>query len=217
MRNVRPLLAMGNVKLGGSIAHFDLPPIVTCPGRSSVCEQVCYATSGQFQYPVVQERLQWCHRQSRRQDFVPRMAQEIRRKGILVVRIHVAGDFYNAVYAARWLEVMRQCPQTKFYFYTRSWRVPEIATVLEQMAALPCCRPWYSIDRETGVPERVPLGVRLAYLQVTEGEQPELVDLMFRVRKLRRQRLPLSLVCPHETEQGRAADTNCGNCGRCWH
>jgi hypothetical protein len=40
MRSVRPLLAMGNGKLGQSIYHFDLPPVVTCPGRSSVCERV---------------------------------------------------------------------------------------------------------------------------------------------------------------------------------
>ena len=85
------------------------------------------------------------------------------------------------------------------------------------MATLRCCRPWYSIDRETGLPERVPVGVRLAYLQVTEGEKPELADLMFRVRRLRRQGVALPLVCPHETQQGRANDTNCGNCGRCWH
>jgi hypothetical protein len=145
------------------------------------------------------------------------MATEIRRKGILVVRIHVSGDFYDVEYAAKWLEVMRQCPRARFYFYTRSWRQPAIAAVLEQMAALRCCRAWYSIDHETGVPERVPVGVRLAYLQVTEGEQPELADLMFRVRRLHRERQPLSLVCPNETPRGRALDTNCGNCGRCWH
>jgi hypothetical protein len=144
------------------------------------------------------------------------MALEIRRKGVLVVRIHCAGDFYSAAYARKWLAVMRQCPGTKFYFYSRSWRVPEIATVLEKMAMLRCCRPWYSIDRETGLPERVPVGVHLAYLQVTEGEEPELADLMFRVRRLLRKRVPLSLVCPHETPQGRTNDTNCGNCGRCW-
>jgi hypothetical protein len=144
------------------------------------------------------------------------MAQEIRRKGVLVIRLHVAGDFYDEAYAAKWLAVMRQCPRAKFYFYTRSWRVPEVAAVLERMAALRCCRAWYSIDHQTGVPERVPLGVRLAYLQVAEGEQPELADLMFRVRRLRRQRLPLSLVCPHETPEGRSHDANCGNCGRCW-
>ncbi len=212
MRSVRPLLSVGNGKLGSSIYHFDLPAVRTCPGRSAVCEQACYATQGRFVFPQVRERLAWCYQQSRRGDFAPRLVQEIRRKGVLVVRLHVSGDFYDAAYAAKWLAVMRQCPRVRFYFYTRSWRVPGIAAVLEQMAALRCCRAWYSIDHATGVPERVPAGVRLAYLQVTEGERPELVDLLFRVRRLRRQALPL--VCPHETPQGR--ETNCGHCGRCW-
>jgi hypothetical protein len=202
--------------LGQSIFHFDLPAVTTCPGRSSVCEQVCYATVSRYLLPSVQERLRWCYEQSRRRDFTRRLVQEIRRKGVLVVRLHVSGDFYDASYAANWLAVMRQCPRVQFYFYTRSWRVPAIAAVLEQMAVLRNCRAWYSIDRETGVPERVPLGVRLAYLQLQEGEQPELADLMFRVRRLRRQRTPLSLICPNETEQGRSHHVNCGNCGRCW-
>jgi hypothetical protein len=207
---------MGNGKLGQSIYHFDLAAVVTCPGRSAVCEQVCYATANRFRFPQVQERLQWCYRQSRRADFAERLVREIHRKGVLVVRLHVSGDFYDAAYAAKWLAVMRQCPRARFFFYTRSWRVPAIAAVLEQMAALRCCRAWYSIDRDTGVPERVPVGVRLAYLQITEGERPELVDLLFRVRRLRRQRVPLSLVCPHETPQGQSRGANCGNCGRCW-
>jgi len=207
---------MGNGKLGQSIFHFDLPAVSTCPGRSSVCEQVCYARSGNFLFPQVQERLHWCYEQSRREDFASRMAREIHRKGVLVVRIHVSGDFYSGDYAAKWLAVMRQCPRVRFYFYTRSWRIPDIAAVLEQMAQLRCCRPWYSLDDGTGLPRHVPLGVRLAYLQVSGDERLELVDLLFRVRRLRRQRLPLSLVCPHETPQGKTHEVNCGNCGRCW-
>jgi hypothetical protein len=217
VKNVRALLVLGNSKLGGSIAHFDLPAEATCPGRSDACERVCYARGGRFLYPAVQERLRWNYAQSRRSDFAERMAREIRRRGILVLRLHVSGDYYDAAYAAKWLAVMRACPRVRFYFYTRSWRVPAIAAVLEQMAALRCCRVWYSIDSATGVPERVPAGVRLAYLQVEEGEQPELADLLFRVRRLRQRRVPLALVCPHETAQGRANEVNCGNCGRCWH
>jgi hypothetical protein len=217
VKNVRALLVLGNRKLGGSIAHFDLPAVSTCPGRSDVCEQACYARGGRFLYPAVQERLRWNYAESQRRDFAARMAREIRRKGVLVVRVHVSGDYYDGAYAAKWLAIMRTCLGVKFYFYTRSWRIPAIAAVLEQMAALPNCRAWYSIDNGTGAPERVPTRVRLAYLQVEEGEQPEPADLVFRVRRLRGQRLALPLVCPHETPQGRVADVNCGNCGRCWH
>src|SRR5262249_30108206 len=98
---------MGNQKLGGSIAHFDLAPVSTSPGRSDVWERVCYARGVRFLYPAVRERLRWNYAQSRRPDFAERMAREIRRRGILVVRIHVSGDYYDPDYAAKWLAVMR--------------------------------------------------------------------------------------------------------------
>ncbi|MBA4067190.1 MAG: hypothetical protein C0501_26490 [Isosphaera sp.] len=88
--------------------------------------------------------------------------------------------------------------------------------MLEEMAALRCCRAWYSTDAETGLPDHVPPGVRLAHLRVAADEQPAPADLEFRVRRLRAARTPLSVVCPHETPEGRARDANCGNCGRCW-
>ncbi len=214
MRSVRPLLTMGNGKLGQSIHHFDLPAVSTCPGRSAACERVCYATQSHYLFRQVRERLKWCHRQSLRADFAPRMVAEVKRKGVLVIRLHCSGDFYSAEYAGKWLEVMRQCPRVRFYLYTRSWRVEGIAPVLEEMAALRCARIWYSIDRDTSVPARVPVGVRLAYLQVDEGEQPELLDLLFVVRRLRRhaQRVGLPLLCPHQAEKA----ANCGDCGKCF-
>ena len=217
MRSVRPLLTQGNGKLGGSIFHFDLLAVTTCPGRSAACA-ACYATQGRYVFPQVRERLAWNGEQSRRKDFARRLAREIHRKGILVVRLHSSGDFYSRAYARQWLAVMRQCPRVRFYFYTRSWRVPAIAPLLEAMARLPNCRAWYSIDADTGVPERVPPGVRLAYLQVQADERPARADLVFRVRRLRRQRrrVGLPMVCPHETPEGRAREVNCGNCGYCW-
>jgi hypothetical protein len=104
------LLALGNGKLGASIFHFDLPAAVTCPGKSRICAQVCYARSGHFLFPQVRERLAWNHEQSLRSDFAGRMAGEIHRKGVLVVRLHVSGDFYDGEYARKWLAVMRSWP-----------------------------------------------------------------------------------------------------------
>lgn len=142
------------------------------------------------------------------------MVKEIRRKGVLVLRIYVSGDFYSEQYAGKWLEIMRQCPRVRFYLYTRSWRDPAIAEVLEKMAALRCCRIWYSIDGQTGVPQCVPVGVRLAYLQITEDEQPVCHDLLFVVKRLKKhaQRFRLPLLCDHQAEKRE----NCGECGKCF-
>lgn len=166
----------------------------------------------------MQERLKWNLAQTRRGDFVARMADEITRKGVLVIRIHASGDFGTAEYAGKWLEIMKQCPQVRYYAYTRSYRVPAIAAVLEEMAQFDCCRLWYSIDAETGVPPSVPVGVRLAYLQVND-DTPELCDLYFRVRRLRKERqhrIGLALICPHETPQGQERGITCGSCQYCF-
>jgi hypothetical protein len=209
----------GNGKLGQAINLWSLPAGTSCcPGRSAICEHWCYAKTGHFLLPSVKERLKWNLAQTRRGDFVARMVNEINRKGVLVIRIHVSGDFGTAGYAAKWLEIMKQCPQVRYYAYTRSYRVPEIAAVLEQMAQLDCCRLWYSIDAETGVPLHVPVGVRLAYLQV-DDDTPELCDLYFRVRRLRKERQPrigLTLICPHETPQGKERGVTCGSCQYCF-
>lgn len=213
MSRVRPLLAVRNGKLGSSIFHFDLPAITTCPGRSHVCERLCYATHGRFVTRAVKRRLVRCHRASLRPNFAERVIREVKSRGVIVCRVHVSGDFYSADYARAWLAVLEACPKTRFYAYTRSWRVEGISPVLEAMAALENTRLWYSTDQETGEPESVPEGVRLAYLQHTPEAVPQKSELVFRPRGMRRQpRVGLPLICPQETHK----DVNCGNCQLCW-
>ncbi len=216
MGTIRGLLSQGNAKVGEGIHLWGLPAVETCPGMSSLCEGVCYARKGRFRLPTVRARLTWNLERSRRPDFADAMAREVRRKGCLVVRVHSAGDFYDAEYAEKWLWVMRKQPKARYYFYSRSWRQPDIAEVLGRMAALKCVRAWYSVDSETGTPPTVPPGVRLAYLRVDESDDAQPADLVFRVRGLRAKRVGLDLVCPHETPRGRADDVNCGSCRRCW-
>jgi hypothetical protein len=212
-RRVRRLLAVRNGKMGAFIAHFDLPAIATCPGRSSICERLCYASHGRFVTRVVRRRLAWCYRQSLRTDFVPRLVREIRRRGVIVCRVHVSGDFYDSDYAWKWLEVIQACPSVRFYWYSRSWRVAAIAPALEEMARLANVRGWYSCDAETGEPDIVPEGVRLCYLQQAPEARPAKSELVFRARPMRRQpRLGLPMICPQETNK----DVTCGSCQFCW-
>ena len=211
MATKRGLLTIGNGKLGEGIHVWSLPAISTCPGRTETCTAHCYATKSRFLLDAVTARLEWNYQESLKPDFADRMAAEIRRKGCQVVRVHVSGDYYNAEYAEKWLWVMRNRPKPRYFFYTRSFKVAAIAPALEQMAALKCCRVWYSIDKDSSV-DRIPDGVRLAYLQVDEGEEPELLDLRFAVRRLRKTRFALSLLCPQE----RGTAENCGDCGRCY-
>jgi hypothetical protein len=154
---------------------------------------------------------------SRRPDFARRVLAFLRRHHVRVARIHTGGDFYSRGYTRKWLQVLRGAPEVRFFFYTRSWRVPAILPVLAEMACLPNVRAWLSCDRDTGVPEAVPQGVRLAWLMTSPQDVPPRADLVFRVLPLRStplRRVGLALVCP--AESGAGSPASCSRCGFCW-
>ncbi len=215
MARVRSLLTHGLGKLGEGIHVWNLPPVSTCPGSTPTCRRACYARRYRFTYPVVKERLRWNLVMARRDDFVDRMTREITRKGVLVCRIHSSGDFMNRRYAERWLSIIRACPRVTFYAYSRSHAVAEVAEVLVKMAAEPNAHIWYSLDQDMERPATVPANVRLCYLQVNADDQPENIELVFRVPKLRRE-LPTVATCANETTDGRSEEVTCGSCQRCF-
>lgn len=203
---MRHLLQQGNAKLGESIHTWSLPAVDTCPGRSSLCERECYATKGRFAFPVVKESLAWCLEQSKLPAFADLMVDEIKTRGVMLVRVHVSGDFYDQTYALKWLTVMKRCRKTRFWWYSRSWRVPSIKPLLDRMANLSNCTGWMSSDAETGIPKG-----KVAYMQVSADDLPENAGVVFRVRRLRKLD-SLPIVCPAETRKG----GNCGGCQRCF-
>lgn len=219
------MLCPGNRKLGKDrrIWSFSLPSRFTCPGCSPVCEQHCYSFRTERHRPSVRLRYQRNLELSARPDFVARVVGYISRRDIRMVRVHVGGDFHTADYARQWLRIMRRCRATRFYLYSRSWRVPAIRRVLAAMARLPNVRAWLSCDRDTGVPTHVPPRVRLAWLMASPEDRPPRADLVFRIRRLRShvcKRVSLdsggtALVCP--VENGVTGHrTDCGRCGICW-
>jgi hypothetical protein len=220
VRHPRNLLALGNRKLGESIHSWSIPTVSTCPGRSALCERNCYARSGHFHFPQVQERLEQNLDAALEDNFVHRIAKEMRRRRVRTLRIHVSGDFFSPAYTRKWLEIARRRSDTTFFSYTRSWRVPEIVPVLVELAGLPNVRLWYSADEETGMPAERPPGVEVAYLQTEPGEEvPAGVGVVFRVRHLRherRWRIGLAVVCPTETGLPKAKEHTCTSCARCF-
>ena len=215
MQHPKPLLMQGNAKVGTAIHIFSLPAVRTCPGATALCKNVCYARGFRYRFPSVRRRLQWNLKQSRSEDFVDRMAWEIRRCGAIVIRLHASGDFYDPDYCRKWLMVMQRVPRPRYFGYTRSWRTAEMVPILEEMATLRCVRLWYSFDGESGPPERVPNGVRLAFLQVSDTPTPPNAHLVFRTRKLRRL-ASLPIICSSETLEGKQSGITCGSCARCF-
>ena len=216
------MLTPGNRKLGGRLIWgFGLPsggPAV-CPGMSDACRAHCYAVALERYRPAAAAAYRRNLVRAEKRNFASRIRAFLIAHAVRVVRVHVGGDFYGAAYARKWLRVMRRSPRTRFYFYTRSWRVAAIRPVLDRMAELPNCEAWFSADRDTGVPGDVPPRVRVAWLMTAADDTPPAgTDLAFRVRSLRRHPAPAGdpLVCPAEDGVPRSSPVTCDRCGRCW-
>jgi hypothetical protein len=226
MPAARQLLRPGNKKLGPHrVWNFSIPAYHTCrPGRTEICARNCYARNLERFRPSVRKSLRENLKATRSADFVERVCGEIAAKKARLVRVHTSGDFYSAAYAAAWAQVARRCPKTLFWTYTRSWRDPAIRRVLSRAAARKNVRLWFSADRETGDPGRVPARVRVAYLQDAADDVPARADLVFRPRRLRRERAAAvatarggrAPVCPTETGAPRAHEVTCETCRECW-
>ena len=217
------LLTPGNRKLGGDLIwSFSLPsgtPEV-CVGMTDLCRRHCYAARFETYRRAARAKFVRNLAATRRPDFARRIRGLIVACEIKVVRIHTGGDFHSPAYARQWLRVCRGLPRTRFYFYSRSWRDAAIRVALEEMAALPNVRAWYSCDRETGLPNDLPPGVRIAWLQTDADDiPPTSAGIVFRVRALRprpQAEINGARVCPSEDGIPRDAALACDRCGHCW-
>jgi len=145
---------------------------------------------------------------------VERLGHELWRKGVFVMRWFVSGDIFSPGFGRKMIEVMRNAPRIRFFAYTRVWRLASYTPVLEEMATLPNLSLWYSADAD-GFPAEVPTGVRVAWMSTEEGDEPPGCDLVFRVKRVRRQPLPLAPICPQEVPGARERGVSCANCRVC--
>lgn len=114
----RPYTSNGNLKLADtdkvSFIIWNLPAVLTCPYRTKMCEDSCYAIKAEKQYGYDCLRRRFANYVlSTKDNFVEMMIKHLEskikhhsRKGkTIVVRIHESGDFYNKVYAMKWLAI----------------------------------------------------------------------------------------------------------------
>ena len=212
------MLQRGNTKLGPLIHTFSIPAILCCPGRTKLCEGLCYADHGFYHMATVKEALEKNYHTSKQASFVNKMIQEITNEKVKILRVHVAGDFYSAAYVRKWSTIIERCQGTQFYVYTRSWRVPTIQAQLCNLAKLKNVLLWWSTDSETAVkngkPPRI-RNVRTAYLAVTDDEGvPAYADLVFRNEAVTLEKYHQGvLVCP--AENGMTYKSWKMTCSRC--
>jgi hypothetical protein len=138
---------------------------------------------------------------------------------VRVVRVHVAGDFYDVEYVRKWLDIVRRCRRQQFFAYTRSWIIPEMFPELVQLANEPNFRLWWSIDRATG-PAPLIRGIRRAYMAIDDIDAenaPDDCDLVFRDHPDTVMKKANGIqVCPPENGVSTSLKITCSRCGICW-
>lgn len=99
---------------------FNLPAIITCPYATDMCKIACYAIKAERAYPDCLPSRYDNLNASKSNEFVEAMTDLIikrvngMRKKNLVVRIHESGDFYNKVYADKWIQIARNIESYNF-------------------------------------------------------------------------------------------------------
>jgi hypothetical protein len=133
---------------------WSLPAGPACPfavyGEDSICGS-CYASvdhagSSRYGNAVVQHaqaaRFDWAKQCMRSNDgyreFVSLLTEaiEIATRKQPYMRVHDSGDLFSARYTMAWAEICAALPNVHFWFPTRSWRAPWLATI-QELAALP--------------------------------------------------------------------------------
>jgi hypothetical protein len=212
------MLVKGNAKMGKDIWLWSIPAGPTCPGKSDLCNARCYAQKGFYNMPNVQKSLMDNYELSKAKTFVKDVVSFVDKKKIQLVRIHGAGDFYGVEYIRKWHSIISKSPNTRFYAYTRSWRIPKLKDALNAMVS-DCknIKMWWSLDVETGYPDVIPPRVKTAYMSIGTEDEPERgTNLVFRDYPLRgiiQKKINDVLVCPPENG---ITDVTCSKCGFCW-
>ena len=120
---MKRLLSQNNKKLG-RIASFSLPTNVCCAKyvKAQGCGKYCYAKRLERLRPVMVAKYQWNFVQSKRNDFVEVMNDELKFVGD-IVRIHSSGDFYSQHYFDKWCEIAKANKHKIFYGYTKNLNI----------------------------------------------------------------------------------------------
>ena len=210
------MLSRGNDKLGRSIYHWSIPAITTCPGATEACKALCYASKGRFRASASKNNMARNYKLSKSKYFAEAMICEIQAMRHPIIRIHVAGDFYNQSYIQKWIRIVKECPHATFFAYTRSWRRPELLPLLLRLGSLPNMRLWLSADRLGGEPPR--LGLPIAYMSIDDNDIPPWpVNLVFRAQRKTQQKFMNGyLVCPVEQGVNRQTHITCTKCRLCF-
>lgn len=106
---------------------FSIPPGLTCPGQTSICNKLCYAMKGNFN--TRSSQMYWGNYL-----LLLEVGEEVLMRACLYemvlralplqrgyFRLHVSGDFFSQPYLNAWCGVAQMLPRINFWAYTRSF------------------------------------------------------------------------------------------------
>ena len=184
------ILSIGmNKKLGKEIGILNLPRVVTCPGRTAMCDcgvviknakgkditvGKCYTDKAERTWPSCRNARQRNYLATQDPSFSTVIIQEIDANELTQVRFHEAGDVYSQEYLDKLTEIVAKRPGVSFLMYTKSWDRFD----WEKMAALPNISIYRSIDCTTDATRTIvpPLKNRpTAYLLLPNEDKEKVV------------------------------------------
>lgn len=133
---------------------WSLPAVEACPGCKNedgtlvpACSG-CYATTGYYRMKAAKNArannmLVW-----KEPEWVDVMVFTIKDQEHF--RWFDSGDVYDLELARKIYEIMQRTPNTKHWLPSRTWKIPELKAVLDNMNALPNVVVRYSSDSITG-------------------------------------------------------------------
>lgn len=186
-----------------STNSFNLPPILSCPGKTPICARVCYARKNRLAMPKQRKlmmenwnRVNELSNDGKQKELVEELIEIVTRSKSKIFRWFSSGDIFSLKFAEVLRIVMLQCPDVSFWMYTRS------IYFIEPLRDVPNLSLYLSIDRDNwlNVLEIHGSGTRLAYMMIEYEKGKPIFNKDMKDWMICRQangELPLQNACNH--------------------
>lgn len=191
-----------NSKVGWA---FSLPRNKTCVGATNLCRRLCYGNGIRYQSEgqkakrernfrtielllseggaeLLAENLVTMIDLARPRDWLTARVTGCATVVPWSIRIHDLGDFNESIdYVRAWILAAKRRPDCALWFYTRSFENDGLLAALSELASLPNCQGWLSVDSDNYAAAilakcKTPPGVwKLAILQDRDFD-PEVLE-----------------------------------------